>query len=1331
MDACDPGIDIKDLKTLIKKNTGGDFSLTRSQICDVYSSIQDGKLPLPPLVLSKDSSYLIDRKSPLTRSDFEKLFNPGTKVTSIRRIAKKVGVARHADKQLTKAQLIAIIGRRLHSMNIHEPIKLRTVQKRVLSSPTVNNDVKAYNNNAMNNAISMTNINNIGNTPNNAIRTNNNNGRNNGNNGTRNNINLNTNKEAQLSKPVNNVRNVSNNRNNKTNNNTTTTSNNKFRKSRGGFLKPNKISPYSAMESLNKVNKAKKIHPYTRLLFGEPNLTNKNKQIKRNANMRLLVQKGKGPALNMLFKRGAMNMSKQQQDDWWENFQREAYPQMVKEARKPVFTSKKPTLSEFQKQLREPKTPVSTTKTIGGNSPTTGGNSTTTGGNSPTVGTNTPITTVTKKTTGGNSTTVRTNTPITVVTTKTTAGNSSVSIGSNITAANNKKNNVVQKLNNKFKAVANEPQPQPQPQPPNGPNGPNTGSNAGSNAGSTANNTPNVKTNNKNNKNNKNNTNLQKQQEKERKNAENKAKRQAGAANLRQKWGSGAINKNMNTVISSFESGKRHSAFFGGEGKLIYATVNNANKKLKEIYNAKEAASKKQLEKERKQARQEQIKTLEKFVANDPFLNKKSQNVKNIINQQTNTTVAKNMITKLSNQIKVNRKQQLSNFLNTNNARKHINNKNATLNRANKEPKKSVESIIADLKKQIEKSKKEAQIKKEANNKKANVENLRTKYSSNENYNAIKKHINKFEKGGWFAPKTKEEVETQISKNRELALEKRENEAENNKNNNNNNIKPKLTKSTPVNNNAANAVKRKNVQNLRNKYSSNENYNAIKKHINKFEKGGWFAPKTRQAVENKISKNRELAFEKRQKEAENKERKKKENNEWKNKPTRPTLSRSGPLNVKAANNKVNSVKRIELANKVKKYIKNNNVKTLITNTIVTKILAGAITNYNKAILEVNKEIKKKQPSNNKANGETNLLAKFNKTGQHERLKLFKKQAEVNKAKKEAEEALAIAAEKKKKREEANRKAKEAANKKAAANKALANFEKAEKEEANRKAKEAANKKAKEEANRKAKEAANKKAKEEANRKAKEAANKKAKEEANRKAKEEAQNRQLRVSLTKKVKSTEMDQKIKNKLLNQLKNNKVRAKNIAPGIEQTIKSEKLNGNFNEAENKKKRQEVKKNIAKYIAIKYKNMSKADRKKYIDKANEKEWRKGIFRGTQGMGANQAYKRIIGNIERNMEAKKAANNKAKEEANRKAKEENLKRKQVQAKLINAMKNKPPPPPKNKKANLKKLVNNTMKGRAAKNVNRLKKNINEGVSEMTVKTRLAQLNKRTKYQLK
>ena len=221
----------------------------------------------------------------------------------------------------------------------------------------------------------------------------------------------------------------------------------------------------------------------------------------------------------------------------------------------------------------------------------------------------------------------------------------------------------------------------------------------------------------------------------------------------------------------------------------------------------------------------------------------------------------------------------------------------------------------------------------------------------------------------------------------------------------------------------------------------------------------------------------------------------------------------------------------------------------------------------------------------------------------------------------------------------------------------------------------------------------------------------------------AQNRQLRASLTKKVKSAQMDQKVKNKLLNQLKNYSVPIKNVAPSIEQTIKSEKLNGNYNEAENKKKRQQVKKQLANYIYKKVPNMPKANRKKYIDQANLKQWKIGVFSGSQGMSANQAFERIRKNINKNVNMKKKKNQDDKEIANRE-------RKRVQSKLINAMRNnKPPPPRKNKKANLKKLVNNTMKGRAAKNVSRLKKNINEGVSEMAAKTRLAQLNKQTKYQ--
>ena len=258
-----------------------------------------------------------------------------------------------------------------------------------------------------------------------------------------------------------------------------------------------------------------------------------------------------------------------------------------------------------------------------------------------------------------------------------------------------------------------------------------------------------------------------------------------------------------------------------------------------------------------------------------------------------------------------------------------------------------------------------------------------------------------------------------------------------------------------------------------------------------------------------------------------------------------------------------------------------------------------------------------------------------------------------------------------------------------------------KEEEERKSRE------KEEANRKAKEEMIAKKKEEALAKKKKEEEEKKKKEAENK-KKAAQNTQMRASLTKKVKSTQMDQKVKNKLLNQLKNYSVQIRNVAPGIEKTIESEKLNGNYNEAANRKKRQEVKKQLASYIAKTYPNMPKADRGKYIQRANLTQWRKGFLTGSQGMGANQALERIKGNIKRNMNTK-----------------------QAQQKPPPPPKNKPPPPQKNKKANLKKLVNNTLKGRAGKNASRLKKNINEGVSEMTVRTRLAQLNKQTKYQTK
>ena len=172
MDACDPGLDISNLRTLIKQNAGIDLKLSKNQICDVYSLVQGGKLPLPPLILSKDGSYLVDAKSPLTRKDFDTLFSSTSRVSEIRRIAKKVGVVRHADKRLTKQQLTDIIGRRLHSMNVHEPVKLRSVQKKQIEKNAFNNNVNLVNNlnvNRLNN-----NLNNVNRLNNNVNRVNNN-----------------------------------------------------------------------------------------------------------------------------------------------------------------------------------------------------------------------------------------------------------------------------------------------------------------------------------------------------------------------------------------------------------------------------------------------------------------------------------------------------------------------------------------------------------------------------------------------------------------------------------------------------------------------------------------------------------------------------------------------------------------------------------------------------------------------------------------------------------------------------------------------------------------------------------------------------------------------------------------------------------------------------------------------------------------------------------------------------------------------------------------------------------------------------------------------------
>ena len=162
IEICDKDIDLNVLKKLIKMNTGHDIKLTKEQICLVYDDIRAGKMPFPPLIMSSDKTYLIDKKSPLNVRDYEILFASSSTRNDIKRVARKVGLSQI--EQMTKGQLIDSIGKRLRYMNVYEPIKIgrkpiRRSIKKEFNNTAVNNT--AVNNTAVNNtAVNNTAVNN-------------------------------------------------------------------------------------------------------------------------------------------------------------------------------------------------------------------------------------------------------------------------------------------------------------------------------------------------------------------------------------------------------------------------------------------------------------------------------------------------------------------------------------------------------------------------------------------------------------------------------------------------------------------------------------------------------------------------------------------------------------------------------------------------------------------------------------------------------------------------------------------------------------------------------------------------------------------------------------------------------------------------------------------------------------------------------------------------------------------------------------------------------------------------------------------------------------------
>jgi len=1224
MDACDPTINIKDLKTLIKQNTGADLKLSRSQICDVYATTQDGKLPLPPLIISSDRSFLYDRKSPLTRLDFEKLFSSTTKIASIRRIAKKVGVSRHSDPTLTKRQLVDIIGRRLRGLNINEPIRLRTIPKRKTETNYGNvnsNSTLNYNNNV------------------------------NGN------VNVNRNRNATNNTGVRNNNNNSNN----------TPKQIKFKPSKLIFKKSNsndgRADIYSATKMVNRGRERLPSNLFNKY-FNRRSTSNRvlssNKLAARDAEKVIFYSNKPENAYKKLVTQGKINEPfntfKKKYDSEKKKFYKITNAEKITTGKKTPFKGSRISLFGKQKTNTEPQTPQA----------------------SVTQSTAVPRTPVARNLNANFKR--EQEKELQTYLNDNEIANQSVRNGF-IKMLNNGTNlsNIKTKIRNKISKNLEEQQK-------------------------------------------KNNANRKEQQEKN--NAIKRRNEGNALKNTYNTYNSVSIN-NKNKIISNYVNGKKkqvRAGFFGGTKNgngPMYASISNVEKEIanrnakskanitaketKERLNteAQERKEKKKAnrnakneqqrlnkeekeekKKEEKEARKNLVVTLlkqnrfqniktnpavlkiaERFIDQKPFaakniegveskikkiitlafegderkrrtslsqyakaqgLNLNNKNVIELIKNPTSTNKNINELVKMRNQDKQKREAEVQDIRND---EENVINANVNTILKTYVNGKSEYTNINKVKEAIEKVKTNKGL--VAEQKVKNKEKLERKVetykgSYGNTFNTVSKPVlNAFNKGTINYKTADKELDKLVQKK------------------SNDNAKIAANK-----NNATNlARKQTGAIALRNTYKNKLNDPTIQKIISNFEtrKTKGFLTKT---IKYNTINNANAAIQKIQQNKENKQAKlnKKEKN------------KQNKSNKKEAEKQANVQKRQESRKEFEQFLKNQTNPRLSYENIMKMRSISLLHNHvhlrGKNVSVAKEEAKKiiddkkkeilKSPNKNSSKNTENINEKVKRINQEaEKRKL----ANLEESKKKQAKVLANAA--KAEKEKRNAKKKQA--------KVLANAAKAEKEKRNDKKRENA-----------ILEAAKKK-------QAKVLANA-AKAEKERKNKEE---------------------------------------------------EKLNGNYNEAENKKKRQQVKKQLANYISKKVPNMPKANRKKYIDQANLKQWKIGVFSGSQGMSANQAFERIRKNINKNVNMKKKKNQDDKEIANRE-------RKRVQSKLINAMRNnKPPPPRKNKKANLKKLVNNTMKGRAAKNVSRLKKNINEGVSEMAVKTRLAQLNKQTKYQQK
>tara|TARA_B100000427_G_scaffold75_1_gene75 strand:+ start:4597 stop:8832 length:4236 start_codon:yes stop_codon:yes gene_type:complete len=1411
MDACDPGIDYKNLKSLIKQNTGHDLKLSRKQICEVYSTTQDGKLPLPPLILSSDRTFLLDRKSPLTRMDFDKLFNSTTKVSSIRRIAKKVGVARHADTKLTKTQLIGIIGRRLHSMNILEPVKLKSLQaKKVIKINSNNvpfgnnvNRINTGNRNINNGSIVERNLNNGS-----IVERNLNNGNNN-------------NQKTGIERPT---RSSKENNNNKNESNIYNDSKlvNKGKislyekyhgKNRGGSttLSNSELAAYKADRRKFYLNTPE--NAYTKLRA-------QGKIETGFTAFKKLFQKGKDKYVGNVNTNTASQLENNDNNTGISRPKRKGTLRLNKPKQENGPNSLPPTKENRQKLVNNKKDPISLW--LNENAQKNGfGNLY----NHP-ESKNMINEAREKYVKSGNSktgdisrilSTLRGKNPRPVIRGRNAKLNANLQKLRNFLQNKNINNGRKALYEGKVRngsnvdAVINMIKQQLEK---SNTNSSNTKSNTSSNTNKdvkeilshmlpneTDNNVNSIGTRYRRLINASNNNNVPKSKLDTNRNTLTNYLKNKNVSNnakttylkmLNNGTNVNKVKKQIETDITQQRKSTENVIAFNKylENKNVNKnTYRNRLKKGEPIEKLKSEIGNLVTQKRQKEANKN---ALTKFLNNKNVPNKNTY-FANLNRGKPIVEIKKaimNKQTEIKNKEEMNKRvQEISVLLNSNNSLKNNANVKAILNNYATGRKQKIKGWlfntngnvmyknINSVKSAINTMKKEIALRNEINAKKTNItmyvnskglknpkkvtKGALVQINKGANVNTVKSSINLIanqEKAANEAAEEKkrkrEEENERKAEAKRLKREEEAREAEERKRKREENDERKAEeKRLKREEEEAEEKRKKNEEERKQKEARNEKArlrNELQQFINSensnnrikmntakkaeflksFDTGAPFG-----VVKGKVSQyfaNKRNLVSKQNNRKQNKQRKLQILTQILN-------SKNGNANIK-----LNNARK---ANYLQQFNKNPDTFNIIKGKI-TKEIRNKVEAKTKKAAEAEKKRAERQQleqllkTSNSINT-TFYLNLYNKGQSYNAVKkqidnklanIKRRKNEANKLKKQQENAKKAAEELKRKEEEARRKAME--------NQMY--FNQQSQLEAQKAANEA--RKAKEEATRKAEEA--KKMKEQKRVQDKKViqsmiqkaggisingasylsklnantynfdsikkaliANIKTKKNAKKainiaKQKENAakqnivrKNLELRKGLERKVQRAQFkNNSDKRKLLNQIKNTKtMTAKELQPKINKAIKELSLNGNINEKEEKRKRDQVKKQVSEYISKTYPKMNRAKRTNYISRANSYREGSGLFYRMRP----QSYNAIRKMINQNMKPPPPP------------------------------KNKPPPPPKNKKANLKKLVNTTLKGRAGKNAARLKKNINEGVSEMTVKTRLAQLNKQTKYQTK